>query len=573
MITLQKVRFKNFLSYGNKFTEYNFTRGITRITGLNGHGKSVIVDVINYSLFGKPFRKSTLPNLVNTTNKRKLVTEIYFECDSKNYKIVRGIKPNRFEIYCGPENELLNQDSHKKDYQKYLEDEVFKFNESIFHQTVIKSLTKYESFLTLPKNKKRHIIEELFEITVISEMFEINKFKKTDLESRLYDLKINLNHKNEMIEQELSNIEKLKTIQKQLKEESEEEKIKINETISSLEFVIDELLTGLKLIKKYENANKIAVKEYDLLLNNLNNLNRKKSDIETKLRVFKEKIVWLKTQCPVCLRVDEIELDDKDANIDKKESINLDEQIIKLNKKIVKLNKKIEDNKTIINKKTLFNQKINNNRKQIVELNGKIKKIKKDFEVDESKYESLIHEFKYIDKKCKNTENDLKYVDVIYNLLQDEGIKAYIIKKYLPLLNKLLNTYLQKFALDFELEFTYNFDVDIKNKFKNNLTYENFSQGEKKRVDASVMFCFLEFCKLKYNTAKINLLAFDEFTVGLDPEGESTFYEILKDISKRDEVEIITVSHSSLIDPDKIDNIYSAEVRSGFSNLTKIDES
>jgi hypothetical protein len=164
-------------------------------------------------------------------------------------------------------------------------------------------------------------------------------------------------------------------------------------------------------------------------------------------------------------------------------------------------------------------------------------------------------------------------LNVIYGLLQDDGIKSHIIKKYLPLLNKLLNTYLQKFGLDLELEFTYNFDVIIKNNFKSNLTYDNFSQGEKKRVDASVMFCFLEFCKLKYNTAKVNILIFDEFTVGLDPEGESTFYEILRDISDKENLEVITVSHSSLIDPDKIDSTYSASISRGFSNLMKIEES
>ncbi len=570
MIEVTSIKWKNLFSYGKKWTEYPVEVGVTRITGINGSGKSTFVDALNYVLYGKPFRKINLPTMVNTTNKKEMVVELEFTKGKSNYKIVRGMKPNIFEIY--KDEELIDQDAHSKKYQEMLEEDILGFDESIFNQIAVKSLTKFDSFLNLTKAKKREVVEQVFDIIVIGEMANLNKVEKSAIKSTINDLEKELYRIETLMEQELENLEKLKIIQKNIEKEKAEEKQKYKDEIEVLGGENLKLEKGVEIIKVKETERKELAVEATIVDNKIFELEKQKRKLEARDLKFDAKIKWLKEQCPTCLRVDEIELQHEDTD-------NKDKKLAKIAKKIEALEEEsytfaddLSRLDVIIQKKAVILQKIKGNTTSIKELQKKVdKKPKKEVIVNYDKYNEYKEKKTETDKYLAKVNEELKYSESIFELLNDKGFKAYIISKYLPLVNKLLNTYLQKFGIELEMAFNSDLDIDVKTPLKDKLAYDNFSSGEKKRIDAAIMLCFLEFTKLKYNTAKINVLVFDEFTVGLDSQGEEVFYSILKELSEKNNLEIIIVYHAISIDPENIDRVFEAYQGRGFSQFELIE--
>lgn len=568
-LILEKIRWKNLLSYGNNWSEYIFKIGVTKISGINGQGKSCLVDAIYFVFFGKPYRKINIPNIVNSINKSDLKVELYFSSNSHNYKIIRGLKPNIFEIW--KDEELIDQNNTKSGYQGFLNEEIFHFNEEIFQQIGIKSLTRFNSYSTMSKSKKREIIENIFELGVLSEMRELNKIEMDDTSQEIYLLKKDENKYEMLIEQETRNLEKLKQLKVKLEKDIEEKNDAKKEEVESLKEQIDKLKKGFEKIRIEEIKKKSFEKSLKLEKGIVQKIKKEKDKIKIEISVFDSKIDFLRTSCGDCPKIKEI--------IKNSPSLDLNKKLVDKNNEIEKKQNFINDTlefieicNKLIQKKGILENTINNKKKEIQKIKNSFEKIISGVVIDESKYKDYKFKLEKVIEKIYKKNDSLKYFDVIFTLLKDDGIKSYIIKKYLPLLNKLVNTYLQKFSMDLELVFNTDMDIEIRTKFKENYSFENFSEGEKKRINSSILFTFLEFCKLKHSNSNINILILDEFSSGLDISGENILFEILKDISEKNNSEIITISQNPLIDPEKINNLYEVKMEKGFSVMELIKD-
>lgn len=573
MIELKQVRWRNFLSYGQPWTNFTFEKGITRITGMNGNGKSTLVDVVHYALFGKPFRKINIPRLINSKLRKNLEVQMELTSRGQAYTVVRGIKPDRFEIYHGEisRDNLIDQNATKAGYQQFFESDVLRFNEDIFQQIGIKSLTRHDSFLTLPKAKKRQIIEHIFGIEVLSEMRDINKLKIDELEYEIYELQNEVDNYSLLISQEMKNIDKLRRIQEQLNQDLEAENQKkrdeikdINETVIKCAKALSIIHTREKEIEELEAA-KTAVKEKA-------RISKKDADkYSIQIKVLESNVCFVKEKCPTCPNLDKME-DEAGAEL----IATRDELLSKSLAYEARVNDIESEQRRLYDsfksKKMALVNKQREAENQIHRIETTIrKKPKVAVDVDNKPLKEYENKKAGIEKKIKKRNETLKYYKVVFGLLQDDGIKTYIIRKYLPIINKLMNTYLQRFRIDLEMKFNSDLEIQVGTKFKEGYQYENFSEGEKKRINLALTFTFLEFCKLKYSNSSINVLMLDEFSIGLDSEGEYDLYTVLKDIVEAEDKEIITISPIDSGDLDRTDRLFTAKVEKGFSMLEMVE--
>jgi len=570
MIELKTLSFRNFLSYGNQFTEYNFKTGLTRISGKNGHGKSTINDALFFALFGKVYREINLMDIINSKNKSDLVVELEVFSDGNNYKIKRGLKPNIFDIEKN--GELLNQDSSKKDYQKYLEDEILHVNEEIFHQIITKSLTRDGSFLTLPKGKKRQVIENIFGIGIISNMKTVNKTSMDSIVEQVSLLGLETTKLELLIEQERSNIERLELIKSSIKAENEKANIERQNKIEDKEKEIEKYETGLRIIKKYKTKKDELLSKINGLLADLDGKEREFTKCKNEQNKINEHLIFMESACPTCpnmkkirdKEIDTSHISDKMKELEHNISF-LKEQIDDLFKEEKKLNTVIDDENFI--KRTIRTLKEN------------IDELKKEMNItpqvnvtiDKTRLNAYLEDLHKINEDISNKNNDIRYHKLLNEILSDNGIRSFIVKKYLPILNKLLNTYLKRFSSEFELEFDNELDIQCLTKFKEGYKYNAFSEGQKRRINLSIMFTFLEFCKMKNSKANFNLIILDESGGGLDNEGENTMFEILRELSEKENKEVMIISHSDLIDPEKVDRLFEVTLND-FSKLELVQE-
>lgn len=574
MIILKELRFKNFISYGNNPTVFKFERGITRIAGANYQGKSTLVDAIYYALFGKPFRRINLPNLVNSINKKNLEVQLDFTSGNNFYTIVRGIKPDVFEIYKNgmDPDDLIDQNSTKKGYQQILEDDILKFNEDIFQQIGIKSLTRHDSFLTLPKAKKRQIIENIFGIQVLSEMRDLNRSIMDEIEEESRLLQNDFEHYDALIKQEKKNLDNLKQIKEQLEYDLQAKNEKKLKEIGQLNESLIEFDRALVVVAKYKSQRQSLEKETTKITRGLGTLDREIQKSEIKIQMYEDRICWVREKCNDCPNIKNME-EDEDVSTEQSRIIELEANKQGLIENQNLITEKIDKCSGVIGKEPLVFNKISEIKNEVRRIEDSIEtQVKTTVDVDDKNLLAYEKKLRHITEKIQKRKTVMRYRVTIQEMLHDEGIKSYIIKKYLPILNKLMNTYLQKFHIDLELEFTHDLEIRVKTKFKEKYAYESFSEGEKKRINLALTFTFLEFCKLKYSNSSINILLLDEFSIGLDGEGEADMYEILKDVVEKEDKEIITISPVEQNDPEKIDRVFLAKIERGFSNLEQIKE-
>ena len=547
MIKFEKIKFKNILHFGNNITEFNIPNGITRIFGANGAGKSSIIDIINFALFGKPYRKIKLDQLINNINNKDLLVELYFTIKSDNYKIIRGIKPNIFEIYKN--DSLISLSSHNKDYQNYLETKILYFDEELFNQTVIKSLTKNISFINLSKNDKKEIIEKIFDMNV----FSIMKDKVTE---KLYSFKMDISN----IQSEISNFKIL--IEQEEKHISEIQKLKKNnleikmgileEKIVKVQEKLKEIQDNKPKFNKIENSLSTKSGEFDILSKEIN-------DLEFQIKMFQEKENTINKICIDCDKKDKIL---KDFN--KKET----QELLQSKKEIAhKLKSDIE----ILKKNYNILLNFINDEPELIKLQEKFLDEKLHFfdnitdEIQEDR--TKLEEYKNNLIKSNETYNSLNEKYEVYNIIKDllnkDIIKNSILNEYLPIINKILKDYLDKFQLPIDLKFENNFELVSSDKFYYNLSYYNLSEGEKKKVDLSIMFTFLDFLNIKNKYSECNLLFLDEVTSGLDSDGRFVLFEILR--MKSEKVKIIVIDHTD--NSDFYDNMFKIEKSSKFSEI------
>jgi DNA repair exonuclease SbcCD ATPase subunit len=570
LIQFKSIKWKNLLSTGNHFTEVNLnTNANTLIVGSNGSGKSTLLDALCFALFGKAFRNINKPNLINSINGKDCVVELEFNTNNKSYKIVRGIKPNVFEIYCN--NELLNQDAASRDYQEYLERFVLKLNYKSFTQIVILGSASFTPFMQLSASDRRAIIEDLLDIQIFSTMNSLVKERLSANKTLIGDLKHELELNKQKYDLQKKHLDQLKQNNEDKVKEYESEIECHSNTVSSLLETVATLTqqtTGLQLVTASKIDTEAKVKKITKL----------ESQIESNLSKFQKDISFFQTHdnCPTCRQTiasefKEEELNDLSAKVTSCKH-GLTELEKKLNEEQAKLNEIADIQKEITEKQveiaktnttiTETNKLIDRLRKMIADLKATSVSSTQEEQLLQELRESLIKQQSHL----KELLQENTYYEVSSNLLKDTGIKTKIIKQYLPVINKLVNKYLS--SLDFFVNFNLDesFKESIKSRHRDDFSYHNFSEGEKQRIDMALMLTWRAVAKLK-NSANTNLLILDEtFDSSLDANGTE---ELMKLLHMLEGVNIFVISHKGDILQDKFSNVIRFEKVKNFSRIIK----
>ena len=569
MIEFKYVRWKNFLSTGNQFIEIQLDRNpTTLVIGENGAGKSTVLDALCFGLFGKPFRGINKPQLLNSVNNAGCVVEVEFKIGTKNIKVVRGIKPNIFEIYIN--DKMYNQDANMRDYQKYLEQQILKLNYRSFTQVVILGSSTFIPFMQLKARHRREVVEEILDIQIFSLMNILLKQKLKNIAENIRDINYQLDLTGEKIvlqEKYINDVKKNKN--KIIKEknklisDNENEIFSRNSGIEELSKDNDNLLS---LISDNEKTKKKAFKLIDI-----------KSTLIEKHKTHSKAVDFFENndECPTCQQhIDEIfkkeMISDKQKDVTKfavgiKE---LEEELSKAQERIQEISDiadKIRENEVQIAKE---NSSVTQLEKFNATLHAEIAQFKTG-DISKSDYNKL----KELKKDLSATENhkaklreDLTYSEAARSMLQDTGIKTKIIKQYLPVMNKLINTYLT--SMEFYVNFTLNenFNETIKSRYRDEFTYDSFSEGEKMRIDLALLFTWRAIAKMK-NSTNTNLLMLDEiFDSSLDSTGTDEFLKILNTLSDEN---IFVISHKQDVLADKFRSTIKFEKVKNFSHVVE----
>jgi DNA repair exonuclease SbcCD ATPase subunit len=566
MITFKTLRWKNFLSTGNTFTEFNLNGAKTNlIVGANGAGKSTILDALTFSLFGKPFRKINKPMLMNSINGADLVTEIEFESGKNQYKIVRGIKPGVFEIWQN--GALLDQSSSTTDYQKYLEQNILKMNYKSFTQIVVLGSSTFVPFMRLPVASRREIIEDILDIQIFSIM-NINlkeKIKTSGDELKDKDYQIDLlEEKVTMQKNFIDNLD----IQNQNDIQEKNNKV--------IHFVKLEQEVNDKLEQLNQDRNSVTeeMKEFSNATTKLKKLGNLRGKIQQKFTTHKKEHQFFteNTTCPTCTQ--HISEDLRDTKVSEiMNSIKELHQGMEEMEIAIALEEERETKFTELSQKctSLFNEiqihqfQISSYQSQIQDLQKEISDLQNNnfsHNEESAKLESLQTKLDEAKNQLTIIKEEQECLRAAAMLLKDNGIKTRIIKRYLPVMNDLINKYLQN--MDFYVNFTLdeNFEETIKSRYRDSFSYESFSEGEKARIDIALLLTWRAVAKLK-NSVDTNLLILDEiFDGSLDTNGSSELGWILKNFD--DNTNVFVISHRENME-DKFDKTWKCEKIKNFS--------
>ena len=566
MIIFKKIRWKNFLSTGNVFSEVDLQGAKTNlIVGNNGAGKSTILDALTFTLFGKPFRKINKPLLVNSINEKDCHAEIEFSIGKMDYKVVRGIKPNKFEIYCN--GQLWNQESSAVDQQKNFEQNVLKMNYKSFTQIVVLGSSTFVPFMRLPLAQRREIIEDILDIQVFSTMNVLlkDKVRENNEEIKTLDYQIHL------LEEKIDLQKKyMLELEKKTKEEITRKENKISELLQNENNQHEEVARLTSEVERYS-------KEMEELSNSatkLKKLNTFLFKIQSKLSSCQKEHSFFTDNhvCPTCtqdlsedfrqtkIAEGEGELNNLHTGIeDLLDAISKEEEreneFSRLSQDVLKLNASISQ----------ANYQISSVRKLISDIEGEIKELEgsnPDKKAEFVKLEGLVKNKKDLGTTYAEYKKDRDTLLVASQLLKDNGIKTRIIKTYLPAMNQMINQYLQR--MDFYVNFTLNenFEEIIKSRYRDVFSYDSFSEGEKSRIDIALLLTWRSIAKLK-NSVDTNLLILDEiFDSSLDQQGGMDLSWILRNFD--DNSNVYVISHRENLD-GKFDRTLTAVKEKNFS--------
>jgi len=570
MITFKKIRYKNFLSTGNTPIEVDFSKSkTTLIVGTNGSGKSTLLDAICFVLFNKPFRLIKKDQMINTINLSDCIVEIDFIVGTVPYKVIRGIKPNKFEIYKN--NKLINQDANNVDYQKYLEKTIMKLNYRSFIQVVMLGSSSYEPFMKMKPRYRREVVEEILDIRVFGLMDLNLRSQQSDLQKRLTDARHKvdiLKTKHDTESQYLNTLKSKGDSFKEIKEKS----LQQNETNKKVyEKKIEQLNVDLAVHNE-------KIKEKSSFDSKLVKLNKLESKISSNLENHKKTLDFFEKNdtCPTCTQPINKDFKHEKCKTTKDKIDNLSTGLKELLSEITKTEERIKgfDNvSTKINDMRVDIAKINNSLENINYNSDAINEELKNFssENDISSIENKLEVMKVdIDTSKQELDKIVEekgYVDILREILNDTGAKAKIIKKYVPIMNNLINKYLQ--SMDFFVSFNLDeeFNETVKSRFRDNFNYNSFSEGEKMRIDLALLFTWRAIAKMK-NSANTNLLILDEiFDSSLDGQGTDDFFKIIGTLKNEN---IFVISHKGDILFDKFTNIIKYEKYKNFTRLEAV---
>jgi DNA repair exonuclease SbcCD ATPase subunit len=568
MIIFHKIRWKNFLSTGNHFSEIEFTQKTTNlIIGTNGAGKSTVLDALTFSLFGKPFRKINKPQLINTVNEKDCKVEVEFTIGSIDWKVIRGIKPAIFEIYRN--GSLLDQSSAAVDQQKWFEQTVLKMNYKSFTQIVILGSSTFVPFMQLPAAHRREVIEDLLDIKIFSSMNSIIKEKIRQIKDEIKTLDLKKESLKDKVEMQKNFIEELEN---RGKDNINNNSRKISDLDKEIEQYIHENESLEEPLREY-------IQEQDTLIgyaDKLRKLGNLKGKISQKVSTItaEHKFFIENTVCPTCTqtieeefrlnrvadaqsKAKELQSGYKELEEAIKEEEKREQQFAALSKEITKLTNGISQN----------NIKISGCRRQIRDLEHEIQVLTENLanrNIEHEKLEFFKENLKTTYSELVERKDNINYYDFSYTLLKDGGVKSKIIKKYLPLINQQVNRYLQ--MMDFYINFTLDeeFNETVQSPIHEDFSYASFSEGEKMRIDLALLFTWREVAKFK-NSVNTNLLIMDEvFDSSLDGFGTDDFLKIIRYVIK--DANIFVISHKESLH-DKFENVIKFDKIKGFSKI------
>jgi len=570
MIIFRNIRFRNFLSTGNNWTEIDFDKfKTTLVVGHNGAGKSTMLDALAFSLFGKPHRNINKPQLVNTINNKDCMVEVRFDVAGSRYKVVRGIKPQKFEIW--KDDQLLNQSSHAKEYQKILEQNILKLNHKSFHQIVVLGSSSFVPFMQLPAQHRRDVIEDLLDINIFSKMNQILKEKNSLIKEELRQLDYDLELKKEKIELQSKYIKEVQALSDDQIEEKENEIFLAEDSISDLQL---ENNTASEAIEKLSEGLEEGLKENH---NKKQSLLHYSAEFNQKIRtlVKDSKFYEENETCPSCSQDISADLREEKLSTAKVKASEIQEALDNVAEQstIVESNiDRLNDTSNEIRTQTAL---ISSNNREIVRLQGQINNLTtaiskirgNDGDVAKASTDlnNLNQEKADLFENRMYINETLSYNTVILEMLKDTGIKTKIIKQYLPVINQFINRYLQ--ILDFFIHFNLDesFSETIRSRHRDSFSYDSFSEGEKQRIDLSLLFTWRQIAKMK-NSVSTNLLILDEtFDSSLDYEGIDNLMKIVHTLD--DDTNVFIISHKGEMLDGKFANRLEFTKEKNFSRI------
>ena len=568
MIIFKKIRYKNFLSTGNSFTEIDLQQSkSTLVVGQNGAGKSTMLDAISFGLFGKPHRNITKPQLLNSINNKQCVVEVEFSVGAAQFKIVRGIKPGIFEIWKN--GEMINQSSHAKEYQRILETNILKINHKSFHQVVVLGSSNFIPFMQLNPHNRRLVIEELLDIGVFSKMNQILKEEINVIKDSLREFSYNIDLTKNKVDTQKKYIADVSTLTEENRRNYEHRIHESQNSIDELQAKNSELSLGL------EESIRVAEEGLSALHDKRQALMLGGQDRQTNLSNVRKRIKFFEENeaCPVCDQAisdshkhDILETAKQEANGIQSECRKIGSDGTAVEEEISETSGVLRSLRSKVSELGENNQQIASFQKQIQQYNLHLEKdVGADLEKANADLAQIKEELSELQDKKIKTNDEYTYKLVLGEMLKDTGIKTKIIKQYLPVMNQLINQYLQ--VLDFYVHFDLDeeFNETIRSRHRDEFTYASFSEGEKQRIDLALLFTWRQIAKMK-NSVSTNLLVLDEtFDSSLDDAGVENLLKILYTLD--DSTNAFIISHKGEILDGKFESKIEFKKEKNFSKI------
>lgn len=570
MINFKKIRFKNFGSFGNNFSEIDFEKSATTLVGgANGNGKSfAFLDAITFGLFGTPFRNINILQLVNSVNKKNCVVEIEFEVNKTQYKIVRGLTPKVFEVYKN--GVMIEQAAKTKDYQDMLENQILKMNKKAFMQVIILGKSSFVPFMELPPHDRRQVIETILDIDVFSSMNLILKGKLSQIRENIKSIRIDLKVTDEKIKLYETT---LKNLQSNFEKNIEILDAKIKETVQEIE----DLKGKIKLLNKQILQEGKKLEQYKITDEDLAELREKKADLTVNVNTLNEEIEFFNSNesCPTCKQA--IDKGHKCHITDNKKA-----KLSMLATNVEELINAISWHGTTLKEKKATEEQIKELVREVKSIEremANLEKVKTGYEQDrnsvsESQINEVIIQLESAKNERKGKENSLSSLEkqqndheIVVDLLKDGGIKGKIVNHYLPIINKLVNKNLSNMGFFVKFNLDEQFNEKIESRYRDEFSYLSFSEGEKMRIDISLLLAWREVARMK-NSLHCNLLILDEvFDSSLDSIGTDELMKLLNNLKKG--CNVFVISHKTDQLHDKFNSSVTFDKKNNFSRLVQ----
>ena len=569
MILFKSVRWKNFLSTGNVFSEIRLDASpATLIIGTNGAGKSTFLDAICFGLFSRPFRKITKSQLVNAINEKDLLVEIEFSIGSRDYMIRRGFKPTIFEIYLN--GKMLSQEAAMNEQQKHLEQSILRLNYKSFTQVVILGSSSFVPFMQLSPPNRREVIEDLLDIRIFSTMNGILKERFKSVRETIRDCEYNYELAKQKVELQQRFIADLQE-QSSANNSRRKEEIVVLET--EISHITTDVADNLELCQSFEKS----IESYGDVDTEVSQLRLYESRFKDKQKAFKKEYKFFDKHdsCPTCEQT-------ITANLRSAKKVEINTQLDEIEKATEQLQEKLKNileqvsqKQTVMSELMTAQQKISECNKEIQWKKKEIKKIEDKISTgntnnitrEKQKLKTLAADGMKVEESLLDSKKTRDNYDTVTSMLRDTGIKSTIIKKYLPIMNQLINRYLKELDFYVSFELDENFIETIKSRFRDEFTYASFSEGEKMRIDLALLFTWRTIAKMK-NSANTNLLILDEiFDSSLDTSGTDDFLKILHTVS--DKTNVFVISHKTESLQDKFASTLRVEKKQNFSVISR----